>query len=127
MAKLRLLILLCGFLLGAMPVVGQQQYQLQLRGADSDSVFLSSLGIPAGFPTRNECVKFITELPASLRVRGYVTASLDSVRYDSSFARVVLFLGSKYEWGALDVSAVDPLVLQSLGWRQSGFDGKVYD
>ncbi|RYY60987.1 MAG: hypothetical protein EOO05_07990 [Chitinophagaceae bacterium] len=127
MAKLRLLILVCAILLCGLPLLAQQQYRLEIRGVDRDSAFLAGLGIPAGFPYRNDCVKFVTELPGTLRARGYVTASLDSVRYDSTFAHVVLFLGSKYEWQSLDVSAVDPLLLQSLGWRQTGFDGRVYD
>ncbi|RYY54008.1 MAG: hypothetical protein EOO09_15910 [Chitinophagaceae bacterium] len=127
MAKLRLLILVCGFLLGALPLAAQQQYPLRLTGVDQDSSFLASLGIPAGFPTRNECVKFINELPASLQSKGYVTVSIDTIRYDSASARMVLFLGARYHWGALDMSGIDPQMLQSLGWRQNSFEGGNYD
>ncbi|MET0636091.1 MAG: POTRA domain-containing protein [Chitinophagaceae bacterium] len=127
MTKLRLLILVSGFLLPGFPLLAQQQYPLYLRGVDRDSVFLAGLGIPGGFTSRNECVQFINELPVTLRSRGYITTSLDSVIYDSSYARLVVFLGAKYEWETLDVSGVDPLVLDALGWRKSGFSGSIYD
>ena len=127
MAKLRLLILVSVFLLQAFVVLAQQGYTLQLRGVDRDSAFLSTVGIPPAFPVRNDCIKFINELPALLRVKGYVTASLDTVRFDSASALLVIFLGRKYEWSSLDVTGVDPQVLEAVGWRQASFTNNVYD
>src|SRR3954470_22608790 len=115
MAKLRLLILVSGFLFPALPLVAQQ-YQLSVRAVDHDSASLAALGFVSSFNNRNDCVKFVTGLPALLSARGYVTSSIDSINYDSASARMVLYLGSRYEWSQLDVSAVDPLVLEAVGW-----------
>ena len=45
---------------------------------------------------------YISQIPDNLQAKGYVTASLDSISYDSAFARVVLYIGNKYEWAQLD-------------------------
>ncbi|MEI9809740.1 MAG: hypothetical protein WDO16_18790 [Bacteroidota bacterium] len=46
-------------------------------------------------------------MPEVLQSKGYVTASLDSIRYDSSFARIVLYIGDIYKWAQLDAKQVD--------------------
>ncbi|MBO9657813.1 MAG: hypothetical protein J7527_03230, partial [Chitinophagaceae bacterium] len=68
---------------------------------------MSSLGIKTVFDTRNDCVAYMNELSPMLQMRGYVTASVDSVFFDSAFARAVIYIGDRYEWGKLDASQVD--------------------
>ena len=101
---------------------------LHIRGADKDSVFIiNNLGIPASFVTRTACVEYINQLPGFLRSKGYVTASLDSVHYDSSFAQIVLFTGDVYQWAKIDASQVDISILQAVGWREKMFSDKPMD
>jgi len=59
-----------------------------------------------------------------LQSKGYVTSSVDSVRFDSSSAHVELFAGQLYKWALLDVSHVDPELLNTVGWREKAFTGK---
>ena len=47
--------------------------------------------------------------------------------YDSAFARIVLFIGDKYEWAQLDAKQIDPSVLQAIGWREKMFTDKPMD
>jgi outer membrane protein assembly factor BamA len=128
MTKLRRQISVLLFLLIGNNVIGQTNYLLHIRSIDKDSVFISSgLDLKTAFLTRNECVSYINQLPAYLQAKGYVTASLDSIHYDSAFARIVLYTGDKYEWTQLDASQIDPSVLQAIGWRDKVFAGKPMD
>jgi outer membrane protein assembly factor BamA len=56
-----------------------------------------------------------------------VTASLDSIRYDSAFANLVLFTGDMYKWAQIDASLVDVSLLQAIGWREKMFSEKPMD
>ena len=62
--------------------------------------FLVNSGIPEGFSSRSACTEYVNQLPTYLQVEGYVTASLDSIQYDSASARLVLFAGEVYQMGA---------------------------
>jgi outer membrane protein assembly factor BamA len=66
-------------------------------------------------------------LPSLLHSKGYVTASIDSVRLDSTSASLVLFLGKAYHWALLDAAHVNSSVLTGTGWRDRNFSGKSID
>src|SRR5688572_23834648 len=128
MTKLRLQISVLVFLLICINAIGQNNYLLHIKSIDKDTVFIiSGLGVKTAFATRNECVSYINQLPGYLQAKGYVTASLDSIHYDSAFARIVLYTGDKYEWTQLDASQIDPAVLQAIGWRDKIFTDKPMD
>lgn len=117
-----------GILFSCFIAKGQTGYPLQWRGVDKDSAFLvSSLGLRTGFENRNECIAYINQLSSVLQLKGYVTASLDSLFFDSTGARAVLYLGNRYEWGRLDAGQVDPVILQAIGWRERAFVDKPMD
>jgi outer membrane protein assembly factor BamA len=106
----------------------RQGYGLHVQPVDKDSLFVAgSLNIPSSFSTRNECVTYINQLPNTLLSKGYVNASLDTVRYDSAYARIVLYIGDKYEWAAIDTRNVDPDVLEATGWRDRQFVNQPMD
>jgi outer membrane protein assembly factor BamA len=106
----------------------QINYPLQLRGVDKDSATLvNELGIQTSFSGRFACIDYVNKLPAYLQSRGYVTASIDSIRYDSLDARLVLFTGAVYRWAQLDASRVEPSLLESVGWREKAFAGQPMD
>ena len=127
MTKLRLPISILVFLLLSAELPAQNNYRLIIRCVDKDSAFLAGIGVPAGFTNRSSCIAYINQLPGELRSKGYVTASLDSVRYDSSFANVVLFAGDIYKWAQIDASMVDVSLLQAVGWREKMFTEKPMD
>jgi outer membrane protein assembly factor BamA len=128
MTKLRLPISILVFLLLSVQLLAQNNYDLHIRSVDKDSVFLTDkLGIPTSFITRSACVEYINQLPGFLRAKGYVTASMDSVRFDPAFAKVVLFTGDIYKWAQIDASLVDVSILQAVGWRDKMFSEKPMD
>ena len=128
MTKLRSHILAVLFLLTGLFLQAQVKYPLLVRGIDKDSASLATtFGIPAAFNTRNECVSYVNQLPALLQGKGYVTASLDSIQYDSAFARIVLYVGDRFEWAYLDAGHIELPILQGVGWRDKVFTNKPMD
>lgn len=112
----------------ALPAMAQRNYPLLLKGVDKDSAFLADqLGIPAQFPTRDACIAYINKLPDLLQAKGFVTASIDTLRYDSAFARLVVYAGEQFRWAQLDTRSVDPNLLEATGWRGRLFEGRPID
>jgi outer membrane protein assembly factor BamA len=128
MTKLVRPLLFLLILLSCLQVKGQASYPLQLRAVDKDSIFLTStLALRTSFDTRAECIAYVNELSPLLQMKGYVTASIDSIFFDSAAARAVLYIGDRYEWGKLDASQVDPAILFAIGWREKAFIDKPMD
>ena len=127
MRKIRLQISVLLGLLQALAGWSQSAYELRIRCVDQDPALLSTLDIRTRFASRLACTEYLAQLPAYLQGRGYVTASLDSIRLDSSSAHLVLFLGEAYKWARLDATRMDPALLDAVGWRDKLFAGKVMD
>jgi outer membrane protein assembly factor BamA len=132
MEKLRLQISVLVLVLLYLPSFGQQStdnksYPLFIRSEDKDSSFIAALDISSSFSNEHECVNYIYQLPGLLQAKGYINASLDSVQHDSLSARVVLYIGDRYQWASLDAGTIDPTVLDAVGWRDRVFTGKSID
>src|SRR5258705_3418397 len=126
--KIRLQISVLVFLFSGISAFSQANYHLHIRSVDKDSVFLSEkFGLQYNFTNRYACIGYITKLPSLLQSRGYITAVIDSVRYDSLDANVVLYTGEAYQWAALDAKNIDANVLGAIGWRENLFTGKQMD
>jgi outer membrane protein assembly factor BamA len=127
MTKLKLQISVA-FLLLLTDACPQNKFPLSIVPVDKDPGFVTGkLGIKTDFNTRSDCVAYINQLPAYLRGKGYVTASLDSISFDSTHARIVLFVGDMYKWARVNTSEIDPTVLQATGWRDNIFSEKPMD
>lgn len=125
MTTFRVQISVLVFLLLSIHLPAQDKYILRLKGVDKDSAELASqLDIPADFASRYACTEYINKLPGLLQAKGYVTASIDSLRYDSSFASMVLFAGQVYRWAQLEASGIDASLLDAVGWREKMFTDK---
>jgi outer membrane protein assembly factor BamA len=95
----------------------QKKYALLVTPVDRDETFMrSQLAVPATFNNRIECVEYVTKLPAQLRAKGYVTASVDSLRAGNDTAMVWLFAGEQYKWARINTAGADDTVLQAVGW-----------
>lgn len=128
MRKFRLQISVLALLLLSIYTSGQGKYNLILRGVGiDDSLQLSQLGLQTGFTSRTACSDYIARLTSTLHAKGYVTASVDSIRYDSACAYIVLYTGQKYLWAQLDTKYADPAVLDAVGWREKVFVNKPMD
>jgi outer membrane protein assembly factor BamA len=116
------------FLLPCIYSAAQSNYRLLLKGADRDSAQLvTATGIQTSFASRTACTEYVNKLPGLLQAKGYVTASVDSIRYDSNFARIVLYTGELYRWALLDTKSIEPGLLDAAGWREKMFAGKPID
>jgi len=120
--QISVLVLLC-----CLKAFSQKNYPLHIKGVDRDSAFITNLGVPSSFTTRNDCVSFINNLAGFLQAKGYVTASIDTIIYDSAYAKLVLFTGQRYEWAELTIDGIDAAVKEAVGLRASEFGNKPMD
>ena len=128
MKGFRLQISVLVILLQAIYCAAQNKYDLFIRCPDKvASVFVKDLGLQTKFSSRFTCMDYVNKLPALLQSKGYVTASIDSIQFDSTSARMVLFAGELYKWALLDAKGVDPAILNAIGWRERSFTGKPMD
>jgi outer membrane protein assembly factor BamA len=91
------------------------------------SMLKNEIGLQSDFATRLACMDYVNKLPAVLQSKGYVTASLDSVFFDTTNARLVLFLGRRYKWAKINTSSVDQEMLAASGWNEKSFTNKPMD
>ncbi|MFM7839925.1 MAG: hypothetical protein ACKO6K_10180, partial [Chitinophagaceae bacterium] len=78
------------FLAGTIPL--RAQYTLTLVSKEERfSELMKGLKIPAQFKDRQLCEQFVNRLPGLLQSKGYLTASLDQVFFDTSSAQVEVF------------------------------------
>ena len=95
--KLLILLLWVGWLLQG-TAQAQTSYALRIVAASKDSTMRPDrLGLKRTFPDRLACFKYVNDLTALLQAEGYIAASIDSVHFDSTFARIVLYSGRKYQ------------------------------
>lgn len=128
MTKVRHLLTAVLFLLSGLMSSAQERYTLTLRAVDHDETSLRQiLEPPAFFDNRMLCVEYVNGLSDLLRGRGYVTASLDTARFDSLGAYAVVYVGRPYRWAMLDVEGVEPSLLAAAGWREQQFRDKPID
>jgi outer membrane protein assembly factor BamA len=109
-------------------VLAQNTYELNIRAVDKDSAYLiDTVRLQKSFASRAACVEYINKLPTFLQSKGYITASIDSLVYDSSSANAVIFLGEAYRWMQLSTYSVKSSLLTAVGWREKSFPGKPMD
>lgn len=105
---------------------GQQKYLLQYRFADTADVSVS-LGLQNSFAQKEFCSQYIFQIPQLLQKKGFITASVDSIKMDSATASVLIFLGKQYLWAKLNTSSVSPELLNAAGYRDKNFKQQPLD
>lgn len=91
-----------------------QAYPVRYQTTAADSVHLNSLSLPVNFPSRMEADAYLAGLLPFLQSKGFVTASIDSLRIDSAEAVVTLFLGEPYQWSRVRTSEKDGPILEAI-------------
>ncbi len=107
-------------------VNGQQpadnKYLLIINFIDKDSAFTSQgLQLQTSFTNQAQCVNYIHKLPSLLNMKGYPGVSIDSVQYDSTFARVAIFLGARQYLVQLSTAGVEKRALDISGFNEKNF------
>lgn len=95
----------------------QQKYRLQYIVVDKDTAFLpQTLGLQTEFGDQQACRQYIGEIPKYLQTKGYISASVDSVHYDSLLANAWLYVGQHYRWEGFNTDSADKKMLSAIGW-----------
>ncbi|MEO6915491.1 MAG: hypothetical protein ABI151_07355, partial [Chitinophagaceae bacterium] len=78
------------------------QYQLKILPADTTSESrLDKISLSSSFKSRSSSDAYISSLPDLLQIKGYPTASIDSIRYDSMQTVIYLYLGKRYSLASI--------------------------
>ncbi|MFT3932844.1 MAG: ShlB/FhaC/HecB family hemolysin secretion/activation protein [Chitinophagaceae bacterium] len=112
-------------LLASMRAYGQ--YPLKIVPVDKDSAFIKSLGLQQDFNNRFACMEYANNIITNLQTKGYPTASIDSIAFDSTSAIAKLFIGEKYNLASINTSSVSRLELDQAGWNEKGIINKPLD
>ncbi len=106
----------------------QKEYSLHYLIADKDTSYsIQQTDLKTAFKTKEDATLYVNKLLITLMNKGFPTASVDSVMYDTSFATVKLYLGKKYTWARISTDSIDPYVLEQTGWRENQFKNKEMD
>ena len=104
---------------------GQTTYFLNAKSIDKTPEFLKNeIGLQTEFPSRPVCIDYVNKLPSLLQAKGFVNASLDSIFFDTTSARLVLYIGEQYKWAHINIASADPQVLSVSGWNGKLFSNK---
>ncbi|MFM9908056.1 MAG: hypothetical protein ACKVOW_01835 [Chitinophagaceae bacterium] len=59
-----------------------------------------------------------------MQSKGFISASVDSVFFDSTAAILKLFLGESYRWAMLHIDSVEKEILTAISWNRNDFENK---
>jgi outer membrane protein assembly factor BamA len=91
-----------------------QNYPVQYQFYKTDSVHFAGLSLTTSFGSRFEANTYISGLLPLLHTKGFITASLDSLRVDSTAAFVALYLGEPYTWSQVRTAEKDRMLLEEV-------------
>ncbi|MGZ3937705.1 MAG: POTRA domain-containing protein [Flavisolibacter sp.] len=95
---------------------GAQSYRVHYQTPEGDTSFAEKLSLQKLFTSQTDAGLYIVQLPSLLLHKGYITASVDSMRLDSSSAFIVLYLGEQYKWARIATRPQDEWILQPIHW-----------
>ena len=107
---------LIAVLLCTASIAGFSQFKLELRSVDRTDAFIrDTLKLQNHFTSRLSCAAYVSKLPALLQSKGYPSASVDSVGYDSASAVCILFTGENYRYSYLSTDSLDQSLVENIG------------
>ena len=128
MTKIRLLISFSLLVFTQLNTAAQNNYQLKIKCIDKDTDFVTkSLSLQQNFISKITCIDYTEKLLPLLQSKGYVTASIDSLIFDTAVANMQLYVGELYKWEILDLKKIDPSLLASVGLNEKAYSGTLTD
>jgi outer membrane protein assembly factor BamA len=100
--------------------------QYEIRYSLTDSIPAPAF-LENNFHDRNAAAQYLSKLPELLQTRGYITASIDSIRFDSLFADAHIFLGTQYKWAEVSTDPRDADILEAVRWNPLSFSDSKLD
>ena len=109
-------------------IVLSQQINLNINCTDkpSTNIFLLT-NSKQRFTNKFLCKQFIERLPGLLQTRGYIGASIDSIKEDSTTINCYMFLGNVYKWKKITFDSALLNILPAIGMDNSIREGAVYN
>ncbi|MEO5648295.1 MAG: hypothetical protein ABIR03_00050 [Ginsengibacter sp.] len=109
-------------------VFSQKKYAVHYILSGKDTLYnVSQTSLKNNFETKEDASVYLLSLPTMLLAKGFPGASIDSITYDSASAKVLLFLGERYEWALINTDSIDKSVLDNVGWNEKQFHNKEID
>ncbi len=103
-------------------VFSQKKYTVQYISAIKDtSSQIPQFNFKTIFENKESAELYINKLPETLLNKGFATASVDSVFYDSTNAKVKLYIGEKFKWAQISIESIDQNVWDNSGWNEKQF------
>ncbi len=104
------------------------QYQLRIDYVDKDSIFQpQALKLRTNFSSLFQCQEYVNKLPELLNLKGYASASIDNIRYDTNFAQIQLYLGAQQNRVQLRTDSVEKAALDATGFNSKNFSSKPFN
>lgn len=105
-----------------------QSYKVFYKGVDTDSTALKDkLSLKEDFTSRAEANIYVASLPSYIQGKGFITASIDSMWFDSASASVQLYLGEQYKWARVSTPSEYDEVFRTLRWSADKLNGSLID
>ncbi len=79
------------------------------------------------FTTGERCTEYIYNIVTLLQSKGYMTASIDSMRMDSAGATIRLYTGEAYRWAYINTRKIEPALLSAVAWNDRNFSHRSLD
>ncbi len=129
MAKVQLYRFVILFLLwGCFGKASSQNHRLLIQSSEKNEAFLrDSLQLKLNFINVFQCKTYVDQLPAMLQAKGYLAASVDSVKQDTAFTKIAIFIGEKYTWQTLHIDDKDKALLTQLNIPVAAFQAKPFE
>jgi outer membrane protein assembly factor BamA len=109
-------------------VFAQKKYTVTYRLAGKDTLYKpEQLGLTTSFDSKEFATVYAGTLPATLLGKGFPGASVDSAFYDSTSARITLYLGEQYQWVQINTDSIDTKLLEATGWNAKQFKNRKID
>ncbi|MET0242573.1 MAG: ShlB/FhaC/HecB family hemolysin secretion/activation protein [Flavitalea sp.] len=103
----------------------QAQYKLSIDPIDRTPGFIKdTLRLETNFKTREACSDYIFKIPDLLFARGFISASVDSMKLDSLSARIELYVGDPMIWAGIRTDSADRKILEAIAWNPSSIRSK---
>ena len=103
-------------------VNAQHDCKLIIHPVSIDSQKIIELNLQTNFNDKANCLQYVQKLTSLLALKGFASASIDSLWEDSTSVSINLFAGDKYEWENLSVNDSNNILLSSLGYHRENFD-----
>ena len=112
-------------LLAVFKITAQEKYNLTVVNTDNQSVF-KKIKYKNEFTNKEFISAEVNKIYVSLLNEGYISASVDSIKYDSLNYTSFIHIGEKYKWVKLKYEQKDQGVLSKLGYNEKFFTNRPF-